>query len=50
MKWGKIISTGILDDDVVKEAILDNSSTLTPNDVDSIEYDAALMSILEILT
>ena len=35
------------DDDVVKETILDNSSTLTPNDVDSIEYDAALMSILE---
>ena len=45
MKWEKIISTEILDD--AKETLIDDSSTLAPNDVDSIEYDAALMSILE---
>ena len=43
MKWKKIISTETLDD--VKELLIDDSSTL--NDVDSIKYDAALMSILE---
>ncbi len=45
LSWGKIISTEIPDD--VKEIIIDDSSTPTPDDMDSIEYDAALMSILE---